>query len=165
VESQPHCQQLALPTSCTADGCDLFCRPVYSLVRRYLDDPSAIQTDADIPDIYQPPANADELLAAAAAGVDPDPDLAEFQEVTVEDGHVESQLPDEGGEVLPETPAEQGPDSSNKKGNSSGGGGGLVDKLRELKELFEAEFLTAEEFAQAKAAILARASAGPKQAK
>eukprot|EP01043_Picozoa_sp_COSAG02_P106371 COSAG02_NODE_42376_length_385_cov_0.706294_1_plen_99_part_01 len=88
-----------MPTACTAEGVAISSAVPFLLSRRYLDDPSAIQTDADIPDIYQPPANADELLAAAAAGVDPDPDLAEFQEVTVEDGHIASQQPAEGGEV------------------------------------------------------------------
>ena len=86
---------------------------------------------SQVPDLYVPPPNADALLAAAEAGVAPDAALAGFEEVVTEDEEQRAGTPDA-------QPAD----------------GNFVAKLVELKELFESEFLTAEEFAAAKAALI-----------
>ena len=86
---------------------------------------------SQVPDLYVPPPNTDALLAAAEAGVAPDAALAGFEEVVTEDEEQRAGTPDA-------QPAD----------------GNFVAKLVELKELFESEFLTAEEFAAAKAALI-----------
>ena len=115
----------------------------------YCDDPTSIQSETDIPDLYHPPSNADELLAAEAAGkpradfvLHRDLDVDGFERVT----HCTSEDEIEHKTLVPSLPPTQA------REQNCGRSGDLVAKLRELKELFEADFLTAEEFSFAKSA-------------
>eukprot|EP01043_Picozoa_sp_COSAG02_P036493 COSAG02_NODE_2676_length_8272_cov_7.901994_4_plen_291_part_00 len=118
----------------------------------YCDDPTSIQSEADIPDLYHPPSNADELLAAEAAGnpragfvLGPEFDPDGFEKVTHCDT---SEDETEHKTLAPSLPPTQARELNCERG------GDLVAKLRELKELFEADFLTAEEFSCAKSALI-----------
>ena len=122
----------------------------------YCDDPTTVTPEL-VPDLFVPPSNADELLAAAAAGVSPagfaldSSDLDGFEEVShcAPEDQVEQQTTSAASMSL--TPATRVPEET---GSRHVVGSDMVAKLRELKELFEAEFLTADEFSRAKAALI-----------